>query len=86
MIKKDPGRTSQNSLDTAGTSFTKSGAHIKEDLCMVYMSVLSMHSGLSHLKDVRRWKEGNVPSKDTIFYSKSLHINGWVLPLFLKFN
>ena len=33
IVKKDPGRTRQNSLATAGTNFTKPGAHNKGDLC-----------------------------------------------------
>ena len=34
-LKKDPGRVRQNSLDTAGTDFTKPGAQNKVDRCMV---------------------------------------------------
>ena len=34
IVKKDPGRARQNSLATAGTNFTKPGAHNKGDLCM----------------------------------------------------
>ena len=33
IVKKDPGRARQNSLATAGTNFTKSGAQNKGDLC-----------------------------------------------------
>ena len=33
ISKKDPGRVRQNSLATAGTNFTKPGAHNKGDLC-----------------------------------------------------
>jgi len=33
-FKKDPGRAGQNSLATAGTNYTKPGAHNKGDLCM----------------------------------------------------
>ena len=32
-LKKDPGRARQKSLATAGTNFTKPGAHNKGDLC-----------------------------------------------------
>ena len=32
-FKKDPGRAGQKSLATAGTNFTKPGAHNKGDLC-----------------------------------------------------
>ena len=34
-FKKDPGRTRQNSLATAGTHFTKPGAQNKVDPCIV---------------------------------------------------
>ena len=34
ILKKDPGRTRQKSLATAGTNFTKPGVHDKVDLCM----------------------------------------------------
>ena len=38
IAKKDPGRARRNSLATAGTNFTKPGAHNKGDLCMFVMS------------------------------------------------
>ena len=34
LVKKDPRRTRQNSLATAGTNFTKPGAQNKGDLCI----------------------------------------------------
>ena len=34
-FKQDPGRVRQKSLVTAGTNFTKPGAHNKGDLCSV---------------------------------------------------
>ena len=36
-VKKDPDRAKQSSLATAGTNFTKPGAHNKWDLCTVSM-------------------------------------------------
>ena len=33
IVKKDPSRARQKSLATAGTNFTKPGAHNKGDLC-----------------------------------------------------
>ena len=33
IVKKDPGRARQNSQATAGTNFTKPGAHSNVDLC-----------------------------------------------------
>ena len=41
MVKKDPGRARQNSLATAGTNFTKPGAHNKGALCIIVTSPLS---------------------------------------------
>ena len=39
IVKKDPGKARQNSLATAGTNFTKPGAHNKVHLCtMVQIS------------------------------------------------
>ena len=35
LVKRDPGRARQKSLATAGTNFTKPGAHTKVDLCRV---------------------------------------------------
>ena len=35
----DPGRAGQNSLATAGTNFTKPGAHIKGDLIGILVRV-----------------------------------------------
>ena len=37
-FKKDPGRARQTSLATAGTNFTKPGAHNKGDLCTANQS------------------------------------------------
>ena len=38
QVKKDPGRARQNSPATAGTNFTKPGAHNKGDLCTMGVS------------------------------------------------
>ena len=42
IVKKDPGMTLQDSLATAGTNFTKPGAHNKGDLCTVEARIMYM--------------------------------------------
>ena len=43
IAKKDPGRTRQSSLATAGTNFTKPGAQNKGDLCTFMASTIVMY-------------------------------------------
>ena len=69
IVKKDPGRARQNSLATAGTNFTKPGAHNKGDLCTVSSFIIlflsrSSEDSKAHDIDSKRAisARGRIPS------------------------